>query len=198
MGCFNLERFLERARREELKKRRKHILKLESRVRSIRDEPNSDPDRVLIGEFLKERFENETDNLIRSQVLALAVQGEYGFAEQLLTQAARDSSHRLVRLTGIQYLREYQIEKHRDLLLDVLAREQDPIVKLEILRTIGFANPANAEEAREWALPLLTIFLDRTEGQHLRDQAYWALVRITGYDWAREDVRKWAEYGNQS
>ena len=185
-ACSNLDRLLEEAEQGDADDRRDRLSELELEVRRLRgEEPDVQKARAKIDAFLRNRFTIERDAINRAQILALALQGEYPCASDLVLEGARDPSL-MVRQQAVQGLREAPSPEARAVLTDLLRNDRSLLVRIEaakVFRSIG-------DEG--WVEPLVAIVVDETEEESLRWQCHASANQLTGQElpftagaWAR-------------
>ena len=192
-SCAKIDSTFDLARSGDTDQREEALEDLDGWVRELRESPE-DPDYPRLDAFLDERFVNEPNSRLRSQILSLAVQGEFPIAEKLIKNGITDQGGRIVQVIALQNARNYPLEPVRDRIRVILERSPDPMVRIEAIRTLASEIPATKSEQRRWALPLVDIFLDPTEKATLRERAYDGAVRLTGLDLGRREYERWARW----
>ncbi|MFN0057313.1 MAG: hypothetical protein ACKVX7_02555 [Planctomycetota bacterium] len=204
VGCAGVESTLELAASGDLKTRTKKLRRIEQIVRKlIPPRAKHAETRARLEQFFLQRFDRnqdtnyEKDTTLRSQIVALAVQGEFDCAAKLVAGAIRDDDEaRLVRLVAIQSLRDLPLGPHRELLAECVQREDDTQTRIELVKTMRCARES-ADAPQTWAPPLIAVFLDRHEDASVRFQAHRAAVELTGAEYAITDENSWRTWLQQ-
>ena len=191
-GCAGLGGLLTKASSGDLAIRKKAYRRIEKVVRDLVPPNTRDAEkRAQVDQFLRQRFVDEKDTTLRSQIVALAVQGEFDCALELVTAAIGDrKEQRLVRLIAIQHLRDFPLAEHRVLITDCLLHEQDLQLRIEAAKAFGGAG-SHVDSPALWATPLVNVFLDRHENLSLRFQAHRAASTLTGVECSMDDEKGW-------
>lgn len=194
LGCRGLPEFIEEARVGDSDARVEALLEIEHVIRDAdRKDPAAAETRTKIDAFLRERFDAEPDGRLRSQILSLAVQGEFECAEDLLRRGARNPDARLVRILAIQHMRDVGPENFRGTLTAILQTERDPLVLIETIKTITWAK-IEPDELDFWVVPIVDVFLDTMGDRNVQSQAHRAAVKLTGAKIPPEDLNGWTEW----
>jgi len=199
VGCATVDTIIESATADDTDARLESIESLDAVVRESRlGDPLAVETRAKIDAFVRSRFEfdsktgtyREPDAIVRSQLLSMAVAGELECAPDLIVIAARDRRSLGIRLFAVTHMRDYDVHRFRDLLIETLRTERDLFVRIEAVKSLSTAEVAPPQLAT-WVQPLLKIFFDPTEVLSLRVQAYRAVRRLSGEQFHFEDTGAW-------
>ncbi len=201
-GCTTLDQIIESATVADADARLDSIESLDAVVRESRPgDPLAVETRAKIEAFLRSRFESDPETktfrepaaILRSQLLSLAVAGEFDCATDLIKTAARDRRSPGIRLFAITHMRDYEVVQFRDILIETLQVERDLFVRIEAVKTIANA-VIDQRDLAPWVDPLLKIFFDPTEPSSLRVQSYRAVRRLSGKDFHFENANAWQKW----
>lgn len=176
LGCSSLEEGLRASSTGPPHERREALLELERTVRFARaDNPEATEERAAIDDFLRARFPQENDAVARSQLISLALQGEFPCADTLVLQGAQDTLAS-VRLTAVKAFRETQPAGVREVVTDLLRHDRDLFVRIEAAKVMAAIGEAS------WARDLAEVVIDSAEDGSLRFQAHRAANHLLGSD----------------
>lgn len=190
VGCFSLKNLLAEARVGTPEERRSVLLELEEVVRDVQPgDPRAEQARAEIDEFLRTRFEEGgTDPVERTQLVALALQGQFPSTAIILSQAAQDEVD-TVRLVAVQGMRDVQPPNLQETLTALLLNDTDLFVRIEAAKVIARVGDAS------WVPPLAKIVINPAEDPSLRYQAHRAGLDLldTEFEFLPARWREWLE-----
>ncbi|MEM7167940.1 MAG: hypothetical protein AAF581_20980 [Planctomycetota bacterium] len=176
-GCKSLEEHLAWGGDRPPDERRDFLADLAMTVGELpKHDPSAEADRQMIDRFLVERFATEEDVVARSQILSLALQGEFPCATALVTAAVDPEQPASVRHTAVKGLRELSIAGRKQLLLGTLANDSDAFVRIDAVKVIAAVGDAS------WARPVVEVIVDPSENSSLRFQSHRTANQLLGTD----------------